>query len=287
MVALRWADRFATRTERRLVLGYVWQHGHRLEEAFATPATDAEELEANVVATLQQLAARELDEPGIVEGCRALRGPVADALVKEASWTGAEMIVVGARGAGSALRTLLGSVSRELAECPSYVMAVVPPDVVTGDPGDRPIVVGVDGSDGSARALRWAAETAGQAGAEVVAVHAFTSPVTDPSSSEEASLLRERRERLEQEWCAPLRAAGVPYRTVLEQGDARDVLGRVSGELHPVCDVVGSRGLGAVSARLLGSVTHHLVRELAWPVVIVPSARDLPVWPPAAAPGLR
>src|SRR5690606_31154579 len=112
----------------------------------------------------------------------------------------------------------------------------------------------------------------------------FTSPVPDASPDEEASLLRERRDRFEEEWCAPLRVAGVPYEAVLERGDPREVLRRAADEVQPVCGVVGSRGLGAVSARLLGSVTHHLVRELAWPVVVVPSARDVAIWPrPPAA----
>jgi nucleotide-binding universal stress UspA family protein len=193
------------------------------------------------------------------------------------------MIVVGARGAGGALRSLLGSVSRELTGCPAHVVAVVPPDERTDDAGPRPILVGVDGSDGSARALRWAADAAARAGVDVVAVHAFTSPIPDPVRAEVTSLVRERRERLEEEWCAPLRAVDVPYRAVLEEGDARDVIRRVADEVRPICGVVGSRGLGAFSARLLGSVTHHLARELAWPVVIVPSARDRAIWPPLPA----
>jgi len=235
-----------------------------------------------VVAALRHLAAGELADTDIVEGCRALRGPVADALVAEAPRCGAEMIVVGARGTGGALRALLGSVSRELTECPSHVVAVVPPDEPARGSEPAPLLVGVDGSDGSARALRWAAEAAQAAGAPVVAVHAFTSPVPDATRTEEASLLRERRERLEQEWCAPLRALGVRYEPVIEPGDPRDVLRRVADEHRPMCGVVGSRGLGGLASRLLGSVTHELVRELAWPIVVVPSARDLVVWPPWA-----
>ena len=45
------------------------------------------------------------------------------------------------------------------------------------------IVVGVDGSEGSAEALRWAARLASACGAEVVAVH-----VIDPSTYDLRSL---------------------------------------------------------------------------------------------------
>jgi nucleotide-binding universal stress UspA family protein len=232
---------------------------------------------------LREIGGRELDDPSIVERCCALRGPTAAALSQEATRTEIDMIAVGAGGAGGSLRSLLGSISRELTECPAQVVAVVPPDERTNDTGPRPILVGVDGSDGSARALRWAADAAGRAGGEVVAVHAFGSPIPDPTRTEEVSLLHERRERLEQEWCAPLRAGDVSYQAVVEGGDPREVMRRVADEVRPICGVVGSRGLGAISSRLLGSVTHHLVRELAWPVVIVPSARDLAIWPPPAA----
>ncbi|MFC8673957.1 universal stress protein [Streptomyces griseorubiginosus] len=47
------------------------------------------------------------------------------------------------------------------------------------DSGDR-IVVGVDGSDASRAALRWAAQQARRLGAEVVAVHAWTPATLAP-----------------------------------------------------------------------------------------------------------
>jgi nucleotide-binding universal stress UspA family protein len=41
----------------------------------------------------------------------------------------------------------------------------------------RRILVGVDGSDGAARAVAWSARLARAAGAEVVAVHAIGTPI--------------------------------------------------------------------------------------------------------------
>jgi len=287
VVALRWAAWFASLMRHRLVVAHAWQYGRRLELSSPTPPEDVGELEADIVKTLWQLVVRELDDPAIVERCLALRGPIVPALESEAAESGAQLIVIGARGAGGALRTLLGSVSRELTRVPRHLVAVVPPDAPVVAPDHRRIVVGVDGSDPAARALRWAAYAAARADSEVVAVHAFTPPVLDPTQAEETSLLRERRDRFEQEWCAPLRAAGVAHRCVLEVGDPREVLRRVADEYRPICGVVGSRGLGALSARLLGSVTHHVVRELAWPVVVVPSPRDATIWPPPGLDPLR
>jgi nucleotide-binding universal stress UspA family protein len=277
LAALRWAARFADLTRRPLALAHAWQHGRRLEGAFATVHADAASLEAGVIDTLRDLAVKHGVDPDTP--CRALRGPTADSLLRDASRTGAGMIVVGASGAGRARRALLGSVSRELISCPSHVVAVVPHEETESAPTALRFVVGVDGSDGASRALRWAADAAQAAGGEVVAVHAFECPVPDASREEMASLASERRQRFDEEWCAPLRTAAVVHRAAFEIGDARRALRRVVEAEQPMCVVAGSRGLGALSQRRLGSLTHDLVRELPCPTVIVPSVRDRILWP--------
>lgn len=278
--ALRWAAWFARATRREVHLVHAWQHGGRLELGpTGRPRGDGAALEADIAARLRALVDDELDDPAVVTECRALRGTVAESLTRQGRLQGADLVVVGARGAGGARRALLGSVSRQLTECPSHAVAVVPDDDGAPDLAGRPLVVAVDGSAGSARALRWAADAAARSGAEVVAVTAFVPPIADGTPAELTSLLAEERQRLEEEWCAPLRARGVRYRTVIEPGDARDLVGRVAAAERPAGVVVGSRGLGPLSPRLLGRVTHHLVRALDRPVVIVPSARDRPIWP--------
>lgn len=229
---------------------------------------------------MERLCADSLADTAVAPDFTALRGTPDSALDKEAARLGSTLIVVGARGAGGASRILLGSVSRMLTECPTQAVAIVP-EFEPAAVGDRwSIVVGVDGSDGSARALRWATEAARRGGAEVVAVHAFKSPVPDVFGTVEQSLEDETRARLEEEWCSPLRLADVAYRTVMEKGPAEVVIRSVSDSVRPECVVVGSRGRGPISQRVLGSVTHHLVRQLDWPTVVIPSARDCAVWPP-------
>lgn len=280
VAALRWATRFAVSTGRPLVLAYASQRGRPLEGPSSITTDDTERWEADVVESLRDLAAREGADGDA--GYRALRGPAVESLLHEAARIGAGLIVVGASGRGAARRALLGSVSRELTSLPSHAIAVVPKEDSAA--AARRFVVGVDGSDGSSRALRWTADAARRADLEVVAVHAFEPAVSDPSRAETASLEDERRQRFEEEWCAPLRAAGVPYRTVLDRGDGRAALRRAAESEEPVAIVVGSRGLGVISERLLGSVTHDLVRELPCPSVVIPSARDRVVWPPGPDP---
>lgn len=50
------------------------------------------------------------------------------------------------------------------------------------DPAVRRIVVGVDGSEGSVRALRWACREAGIRGVEVHAIHVREAPLHSPAS---------------------------------------------------------------------------------------------------------
>ena len=81
------------------------------------------------------------------------------------------------------------------------------------------IVVGIDGSEPSARAVEWCARNAGPLGAEVIAVHAIDSPIlVTPMAAEIAlpqftEIDRERiRETATVKWCAPLESAGVSFR---------------------------------------------------------------------------
>lgn len=274
--ALRWAAAFARATGRELHLAHAWQHGGRLETGALDDlhCSDPAQLEAAVEERLLRIATDELGE-GRATGAAALRGGVADALARHAGRRGAALVVVGARGLGGARRLLLGSVTRKLVEYPSCPVVVVPraAPVPASDGAAWTILVGVDGSAGASRAVRWARGVAERSGAQVVAIHALEPPSGDPSAALVACLREEATYRLEEEWSAPLRRAGLRYRTVVEDGDPRHVFDAAAEAERPVCLVAGSRGLSGMS-RMLGSVSDHAVRHLDWPVVVVPRPCD-------------
>ncbi len=279
IAALRWAAWFATTTQRELHVAHSWQRGskHGLLASTATGALDAEDLESAVCEALRGIVDQELDDASVVTDYRALRGDIATSLLAEADRDHGLLIVVGARGYGGARRAVLGSVSRRLTECPARTVVIVPDEVSIPEPGPWSIVVGIDGSTASSRAVRWAASVA-RHGGRVVAVHALELAELDMTRAERAATLEEMHRRLAEEWCAPLRAAGVAHEVRVDYGPAREVLARVAEQVRPVCVVAGSRGMGSLSQRLLGSVTHNLVRELDWPTVVVPAPRDRLVW---------
>lgn len=135
------------------------------------------------------------------------------------------------------------------------------------------IVVGVDGTDGSRRALEWTATRAAELGAEVVAVFALP-----PASEFVVSIpplpvhaVHDLRQHFEQEWCRPLREAGIPYRSyVVQQSPTHALVGAAERE-HADLVVVGAHGHGGLVDRLLGSVSYAVSHAAPCPVVIVPT----------------
>jgi nucleotide-binding universal stress UspA family protein len=135
------------------------------------------------------------------------------------------------------------------------------------------VLVGVDESPNAARALEWAVALARGLGAEVVAVHALGllthlgagAPVPAEGHAEEV------RKRMDEEWCAPLRRSGVPWRSLLVGGDPVGVLQRAAEEEDAGLVVVGRRGAGNRPGLFLGSTSHQLAEACSRPVVIVPA----------------
>jgi nucleotide-binding universal stress UspA family protein len=140
----------------------------------------------------------------------------------------------------------------------------------------KKILVGLDGSNGSARALDWAIALAKALDAEIVAVH--VGELLTPSAlglglapiDLPANWMEDLRERFENEWTAPLKQSGVRYRTVFESGAPAPTLIAIARDQHPDLIVTGSRGLGGFGELLLGSVSHQLVLHAHLPVVVIP-----------------
>ncbi|MHB9847855.1 universal stress protein [Streptomyces krungchingensis] len=145
---------------------------------------------------------------------------------------------------------------------------------------DRPeakdrIVVGVDGSDSSKRALRWAVRQAELTDGVVEAVTAWDFPQfhgalgwLPPSSSDEAALegraRKELRETVEEIVGSQ---PTVEVRSDVRYGTPASVLLHAAREADLL--VVGSRGLGGFSGLLLGSVAQHCTQHAACPVVVI------------------
>jgi len=141
------------------------------------------------------------------------------------------------------------------------------------------IVVGVDGSEPSQRALEWCATFAQPLGAEVIAVHAIEIPlIVTPAATVFPVRIPQfspaEREELQDvvttDWCAPLQKAAVAFRAVLVDGDPAQVLMQVAKDEDADLVVTGKRGRGGFTELILGSTSHALSHHLNRPLVIVP-----------------
>lgn len=137
------------------------------------------------------------------------------------------------------------------------------------------IVVGIDGSEQSKSALRWAMEEARLRDAEVRVVHSWAAyPALyagTPTTAADWDELRSGAERFVEEFVAetvPDRH-GVDITTVAPQ--TAETAARTLVDLAEGADllVVGSRGLGGFKGLLLGSVSQQCVQRAHCPVVIV------------------
>lgn len=182
----------------------------------------------------------------------------------------ADLVVVGARGEGGFLGLRLGSVSQSVvSHSPRPVMVVR--DDGSGDRRGGPVVVGVDGSEHSRRALAWARDEALARDVPLRVVHgwtppgdAFVVPTTMPAFAAAAAALVEEDVAWAREAAPGLEVEGLSP----ADGAARALL-------HAAEDaalvVVGGRGRGGFTGLLLGSVSQQVTHHAPCPVVVVPA----------------
>jgi len=131
------------------------------------------------------------------------------------------------------------------------------------------IAVGIDGSEGSRRALRWALDEARLRRCAIEAVTAWPARGTESGATEEQA-------RQQADETARHVVDGVlretqdppPVSYELVHGDAVEVLVQVSGRAQLL--VVGTHGVGSIRHAALGSVSEACAMQAACPVVVVP-----------------
>ncbi|MFJ9775826.1 universal stress protein [Kitasatospora sp. NPDC101157] len=137
----------------------------------------------------------------------------------------------------------------------------------------RRIVVGVDGSESSHAALRWAARQAALVGATVEAVitweyptvYGWGVPVAGVADVEVAAYAGKTLAEVVAQATGPQCPVEVCER--VECGNAAQVLLKVADGAELL--VLGNRGHGGFAGALLGSVSQHCVQHASCPVVVV------------------
>jgi nucleotide-binding universal stress UspA family protein len=265
-LALKWAADEAKRCGSLLRILYAKIAIHKDVPAwYEAGSSDLSPAEAIIDDAVGLVATR---HPSVLARGEIAECPVSSALIVASR--SADLLVVGARGLGGFEELLLGSVSDQCIEYAHCPVAIIHPDI--DEPPLRAvepqIVVGIDGSLGSSRALSWAVREAQIRSASVKAVYAWQYPpvgafVMGPAegfevvASEIVDATTEHAMRLAPEVtfsAVTLFGAAVP--TLLAECHGADLL------------VVGSTGHSGFRAALLGSTAQQCARHAKCAVIV-------------------
>jgi nucleotide-binding universal stress UspA family protein len=138
----------------------------------------------------------------------------------------------------------------------------------------KTVVVGVDGSPNSRKALTWAAAEAAEHGAELIVLNVWEHTLLPPAGSLSVSehyvpdssqrtaedLVKEIKEELGENPAVvvqPIVKQGSPAKVLIDESKDADLL------------VVGTRGHGGFRGLVLGSVSQHVAGYAKCPVAVV------------------
>lgn len=267
--AAHWAAHEAARSGRpiRLLHALNWPRPELADLGLPSAALDVDRARLAAVAAVDVAVDRcRTEAPGAdIAGIVAL-GDAID-LLRDAA-ADADLLVVGAAGQTDTPQVLLGSSADEL------LRTVATPVVVVRDRptrGRSPVVVGVDGSPASDRAVRFAFALAARRGHDVVAVHTWSDiplaalagrvdldrhELAERAAVFLAARIEESERRYRDVRVHAVTAADHPARTLLEQAAGAALL------------VVGRHGR-AHSGAPLGSVSHAVAHYARCPVAVV------------------
>jgi nucleotide-binding universal stress UspA family protein len=246
-----------------LCWGYLDQHHGTRPHAFDPAYTEVPANEA-----VRDIVVRVLGEAAPAVERRTVKDLAARGLL--AASADADLLVVGARGLGRFRELVLGSVSQQCLHHAAIPVAIVREDA-TGPPfGPQRIVVGVDGSATSQRALEWALDAGRVRRATVEVAHAWDIPAVGlPVDASPWPQLEEAGRSVVDHALEQADTTGVvTIRRVVSRGPASAVLVGLARDADLV--VVGSRGLGGFKGLLLGSVSHRVAHHAPCPVVVIP-----------------
>jgi len=253
-VASAWARRLGAKLEVVHVVEHATASGPNVEPGHTDTA------EVRLAQAVERARAEADRSTGVL-----LSGRPYEAIAAHASATHADVVVVGARGAGLIERALLGTVTdRVLRTAPCSVLVV--PET-TAELVPRVIVLPTDFSAVATAAVDRGMTLAKRFGATVEVVHAWEWPPHSPRQGgmaddiAGAALTRVR--------AAHPTIAGVVAHHHARECAATEAILQVAAETHADLVAMAPTGQHHLGARLLGGVTDHVVRSSTIPVLVL------------------
>ena len=279
--AVRWAANTANKRglPLRLVTSFTIPR-YLFSEGMTPPQELFDDLEAQAKETIDEARgiAQEVVPDLHIEETIAESSPV-DLLLRLSDEV--PLIVMGSRGLGNLSGIIMGSVSAGVVSHASSPVVVVREDAeVTEKNKYGPVVVGVDGSDISAKATAEAFKEADARGAKLRAVHTW---LDSQSSSPLPGVVEVQHdwESIEKEQKAQVEKLLEPHRKEFPDVEVEVLIVRNSpvraleqNSKDAQLVVLGSHGRGGFRGMLLGSTSRALLQSASVPVEIVRPTKD-------------
>ncbi len=140
------------------------------------------------------------------------------------------------------------------------------------------VLVGVDGSEHSRRAVEFALARTQERSGSMVLVHvipwspfSFNTPTeNEHRHAQKAAEIAAANEQVIDPLAALVREAGVPVEIVVTHGDPVDMIIKITADRKSDHIVLGRTGDSRVRQAIFGSTPGHLVQEAPVPVTVVP-----------------
>ena len=207
-------------------------------------------------------------------------GNVVQEILAQAKASRSDLLVIGSHGRGGVQRLVLGSVAERvlrLATCPVLtVRRGVNRARRRGSPFET-ILCATDFSAAANKAVAYAKRLAKEADARLILMSAVESPFGEAVMSAPLAQLRKSIESHAREALAGLLprpgSAKLPAEPIVAIGKPSAAIVKLARARSVDLIVMGVSGRGALDVALLGSTTHHVIREAAWPVLTVRSVK--------------
>ena len=203
-------------------------------------------------------------------------GNVVQEILAQAKTSRPDLMVIGSHGRGGIQRLVLGSVAEKvlrLATCPVLTVRRGVRLVRRSRSPFETILCPTDFSAAANKAVAYAKRLAQEADAKLILMTAVESPFGDEVTSGavaelQKSIASNASDALTRLLPRPA-SNGPRAQAIVAVGKASAAIVKVARARSVDLIVMGVSGRGALDVAILGSTTHHVIREGAWPVLTV------------------
>jgi nucleotide-binding universal stress UspA family protein len=230
-----------------------------------------EELSSRIIDMLLERAERLAGRDAGTVSVIVEEGAPDEVIVAQADEVGADLIVVGSRGAGER-RRLFGSVAEKVVRHAHGPVLVARPSRDTGR-----ILLATDFSGPAQPAAQLAAEEAVRRCSSVVALHSLELVAPEVAMGDPPMMVplpfaaypvEELREVARKRLTQTLSDLGIPGDVAVTQGPPGDAIVELAEKEHVDLVVIGTSGLTGIDRLLLGSVALRVVRDAGCSVLV-------------------